>query len=1204
MLKPPLLLQSSEFVERPDLEDIKMHNAVSFLTFCKQPDVKAMRIHMTELEEICHQADNLDALHELPTGLVELPDLTEESFRRLVEGDYTIQEAERVFPSYFHDFLRANLNDDQLRRKIDDADIEKFMKPKLMLTAPEVIKKLPIEFQDLFKAFIPKDAENLPPHRPWDHKIELLPGKEVPHSKNRPFAPAELRCIKKWIDEMKDKGWIRESKSPGAAPLLLAAKPGGGVRICHDFRGLNAITAKNRYPIPLIKETLDSLCRAKWYTKLDVIAAFNRIRIAEGHEWKTAFITRFGLYEMLVTPFGLCNAPATWQAFINHILHDILDVYCTAYLDDILIYSNTRAEHTKHVRDVLQRLIDSGLTADLNKSEFFAKRTRYLGLIISVDGIRMDPTKVQAILDWKEPSKVKELQQFLGFANFYRRFIRGYSMIARPLTRLLRKDTPWRWVTDQKTAFAQLKKAFTEAPVLAYYDYTKKSVVETDASDWACGGVLSQYDDDGVLRPVAFFSAKHSLTECNYEIYDKELLAIVKALEEWQPELEGNAHPEPFEIKTDHKNLEYFMTTKNLNQRQMRWAEFLSRFNFRITYRPGHKAVLPDALSRLPGHKPHPDAPDDRLQNRKRALLPPNKFDPSLLEQLIEEAHEADDAESLAPVSLALEAMDDQPLDELVTVAYQRNEFAQKIVEAMQEPERRRWPKPIARELRVDYSECSLINGKVYFRHRLFVPDDPELRMQVIWRTHSSGPAGHPGRVKTLDLMNRTYWWPRMSKDVADFVKACELCFRTKTPRSAPPGFLKPLEVPFRSWSHISIDYVVDLPPCTRNGVTYKHILVVVDRLTKMRHFIAVTGLTVEELTNQFTARVYVLHGAPDNVVSDRGSQFISAFWRRFSERINCALSPSSAYHPETDGQSEIVNSATNRYLRAFTNFFQDDWVDWLPLAEFAQNNQVNETTGVSPFFANYGFNPRLGIEPPRPRPQGLSQHEKQEYLKADNIADRFDRILAQLKALAHQAQDRYEENAATRRSQSDQYKTGDQVMIDTGNMKTNRPKKKWDDNWVGPYKVLRTYPGAVVVELPPDIKISNTFHVSKVRRWANRSGLPGQDRLNEKDRKNTRGRVLERDDDGTIVPKWEFETILDCHNEDGLNYLVKWKHHAPTWQPADDLRDNVDLVREWHRNHPRKPGPPAWALPEPPRVQSSEPAPRRRSLRMSARSG
>ena len=1177
---------SGQDQKRPNLDDIRSVRAVNFTQFCKQKGVKVMRVHMAELVELVKQEEqrqeNVQHFEELPTGLIEIPNLAEESFRRLVDGDYTMEEACKVLPEYFHSFLEENLrttDTEFLRRKVVDADIEKFMKSKPTLTREDISRRLPKEHRHQIEAFLPKNAEELPPHRPWDHKIEIMPGKQPPYYKNRPLSPAELRCVKKWIDEMLDKGFIRESTSPAAAPLLLAAKPGGGVRICHDYRGLNNVTIKNRYPLPLIRETLDSLCGAKFYTKLDVIAAFNRVRIAEGHEWLTAFITRFGLFEMLVTPFGLCNAPATFQNYINHVLHDILDDYCTAYLDDVLVFSKTRAEHTKHVEEVIHRLGAAGLQIDIGKSEFYTKKTKYLGLIISTDGMTMDPEKVQALQAWKDPTSVKELQQFLGFANFYRRFIQGYSTLITPMTKLLRKDVNWAWESEQADAFKALKKAFTTAPVLAYFDYTKRTVVETDASNWASGGVLSQFNDDGKLRPVAFFSSKHTVAECNYEIYDKELLAIVKALEEWRPELQGTENP--FEIITDHKNLQTFMSTKQLNQRQVRWAEFLSQFNFVIMYRPGSKATLPDALSRLPGTKPK-DGDDERLRHRAQVILSPERIDPMILEELLHESRNANDAEYVA--ALGPEAAE-KSLDELIRAGYQENELAQEMVAALRDRETRRWPKKIRKLLRCDKSECSLLDGQVYFRQRLFVPDAPDLRLEVVHRSHSSGPAGHPGRVKTLDLLNRTYWWPGISQFTAAFVKGCALCFRTKTPRSSPPGFLKPLEVPARPWTDISIDYVTTLPACLRNGKIYEHILVVVDRLTKMRHLIPVTGLSTEELVEAFVNYIYKLHGAPSTIVSDRGSQFVSDFWRRLSERLKVRLRPSSAWHPETDGQTEIVNAAVNKYLRAFVSFTQDDWVDYLPLAEFAMNNQVNESTGISPFFANYGFNPHLGIEPAGPCPPTLSAQAKKEFFRADAVANRFERILTQLKALARISQQRYEHNANTRRDEGALFRKNDMVMVSLENMKTNRPKKKWDDKWDGPYPVLAVYRGAVVVDLPDHIRVNKSFHTSKVRLWEPEE-IPGQADINTSERRNVKGRVVERDDNGNVEEKWEFEKILDVHNEDpkGLTYEIKWRHHKDTtWQLEDDLKGCERAVQRFHELNPGKPGPPVWAQNSPP---------------------
>jgi transposase InsO family protein len=417
-----------------------------------------------------------------------------------------------------------------------------------------------------------------------------------------------------------------------------------------------------------------------------------------------------------------------------------------------------------------------------------------------------------------------------------------------------------------------------------------------------------------------------------------------------------------------------------------------------------------------------------------------------------------------------------------------------------------------------------------------------------------------------------------MSKDVEYYVRACELCTRTKSPRSAPQGFLQPLPVPFRAWSDISVNYITPLPVCERQGVRYKHLLVVVCRLTKMRHFIPVTGLSAEELVTAFVGRVYSLHGCPENIVSDRGTQFVSQFWTHLSERLGIALRPSSAFHPETNGQTERINSGVEQYLRAFMNFHQDDWVDWLPLAEFASNNVVSETTGVSPFFANYGFHPRLGVEPSSPCPPNLTPAQRSQFYRANTVASRFERILDQLKALAKQSQQRAEDNANVHREDAYNYEVGDEVYIDTRNMKTNRPLKKGDDKWIGPFKVLEVYPRACRIELPNRVRIFPVFHNHLLRPKDPRAqGLPGQAAINEAESRNTRGRVLERED-GTMEPveKWEFEKILDCHDEDGLNY-VKWRHHPPTRQPASDLRGQDKVLLDFHRENPDKPGPPAW---------------------------
>lgn len=298
---------------------------------------------------------------------------------------------------------------------------------------------LPLWYQEFLYVFDKKAANTLPPHRESDHKIELLPGKSPPAGPLYNMSVDELKVLKKWLEENLAKGFIRSSKSPAASPVLFAKKPGGGLRLCVDYRGLNAITIKNRYPLPLVQETLSRLAQAKYYTTLDINSAFNRIRIAEGHEWMSAFNTRLGLYESLVMPFGMTNAPATFQAYINKTLHPWLDVFCTAYIDDVLIYSNTLEEHRQHVKTVLQALREAGLQCDIRKCQFDKQEVKYLGMIIATAGVRIDPAKVEAITSWATPEKVKDIQAFLGFANFYRRFISGFSKIVKPLINLCKK---------------------------------------------------------------------------------------------------------------------------------------------------------------------------------------------------------------------------------------------------------------------------------------------------------------------------------------------------------------------------------------------------------------------------------------------------------------------------------------------------------------------------------------------------------------------------------------------------------------------------------------------------------------------------------------------------------------------------------------------------------------------------------------------
>ncbi|KAK3563038.1 hypothetical protein QTP86_014292 [Hemibagrus guttatus] len=432
--------------------------------------------------------------------------------------------------------------------------------------------RIPTCYAPFSDIFCPKRASKLPPHRPWDCAIDLLPGEPVPRGRIYPLSIPEEKAMEKYIKEALAQGYIRPSTSPAASSFFFVAKKDGGLRPCIDYRALNQITVKFRYPLRLVPAALEHLRGATIFMKLDLRSAYNLIRICEGDEWKTAFIIPTGHYEYLVMPYGLANAPSVFQDFIHEVLREFLHRCVLVYIDNILIYSRSLAEHRQHVAEVLGRLREFQLFLKAEKCSFH------------------------------QPSV-----QFLG------RFISNYSSIADPLTNLLRnKPKSLLWSPAAEEAFNTLKRAFTTTPLLIHPDPDKPFIVEVDASTTGVGAVLSQQQGNpSRLHPCAFFSHKLNPAERNYDIGNRELLAIKLALEEWRHWLEGARHP--FLVLTNHKNLEYLRAAKWLNPRQARWALFFTRFEFSISYRPGSKNTKADALSCMFAPEESPEMPEPIL---------------------------------------------------------------------------------------------------------------------------------------------------------------------------------------------------------------------------------------------------------------------------------------------------------------------------------------------------------------------------------------------------------------------------------------------------------------------------------------------------------------------------------------------------------------------------------------------------------------
>lgn len=1030
------------------------------------------------------------------------------------------------------------------------ADIEKALRVKEKID-PRI--KLPPRYLSLVEVFSQQEADKLPPHRPGvDHHIdfELQDGKEpsLPRKPLYNMSREMLLVLRKTLTELLEKGFIRVSSSSAAAPVLFVKKPGGGLRFCVDYRALNEITRKDRYPLPLIRETLRALSRAKWFTKLDVIAAFNKMRIAAGDEYKTAFTTRFGLFEWLVCPFGLANAPSSFQRWINSLLQEWLDDFVTAYLDDILIYtSGSREDHEMKVHEVLQRLKDNGIQLDINKCEFSVKKVKYLGFIVAAEvGIEMDPEKVKAIMMWERPTTVRGVRSFIGFANFYRSFIRDYSGIVAPLTDLTKKENQlskknFALTPPAIASFEYLKRAFVSAPILLNYDPEKEAIIECDASGYVTGGTLMQYDDAGVLRPVAFMSKKMSPAECNYEIYDKEMLAIIRCAEEWDDLL----RPIKFTVRTDHRNLGYYKEVQKLTERQIRWMQTLSRYTFKLEYKPGKLNVLADALSRRDQDMPQGDE-DDRIKARSLQFLKPHQYDGIPTVSVII-------AKVLACTN-EIEISPDNSLQELWDQSMDIDETYGRLVEVARQ-QGRQLP-PDLKLLRISPADLSLTGRHLRYRSRFWVPDHEPLRTKLLQETHDGYLTGHPGKNLMIGIISRQYFWPGMANDVRTFVRNCKACGRNTVWRDRKQGLLQPLPVPEQVWSEISMDYITELPKTERR---FENILVITDRLSKGVIFIPVADLSAETLAQVMIEKYVAYHLLPSAIVSDRGASFVNGVWACLCKLLNVKQRLSTAYHPETDGSTERMNQTLEEYLRHYCTYYQTNWDQLLPLAQAAINARDATSIGMSPFFLTHGYHPRTGsgIALPNDLPEvsrSPAEGAQQIVQKLRHCSD-----LAQ-SVMAH-AQQRQQEIADRKRDPAPSYKVGDRVWLDRRNIKVAPLRKKKLSALHDQYNIVDVI-GPNACRLDTEGSLHNVFHNTLLRPVAH-DPFPSQviD--------DTRPEPIEMDGD---EPMYGLDEILDVQvikQASGRRtnlvrqFLCKWEGWAqPTWNIEEFCQGTEALNR------------------------------------------
>ncbi|KAF5781372.1 putative nucleotidyltransferase, Ribonuclease H [Helianthus annuus] len=854
----------------------------------------------------------------------------------------------------------------------------------------------------------PEDLPGLPPHRQVEFQIELAPGAAPIARAPYRLAPIELEELSKQLQELLEKGFIRPSSSPWGAPVLFVKKKDGTFRMCIDYRELNKVTVKNRYPLPRIDDLFNQLQGSSYYSKIDLRSGYHQLRVRDEDVSKTAFRTRYGHYEFLVMPFGLTNAPAVFMDLMNRVCKPYLDKFVIVFIDDILIYSKSQEEHEQHLRLILELLRKEQLYAKFSKCDFWLREVHFLGHVVNKDGIHVDPSKVDSIRNWPTPRTPTEIRQFLGLAGYYRRFIKDFSKIAQPLTLLTQKGVTYRWGNTQETAFQHLKDRLCSAPILSLPEGTDDFVVYCDASIQGLGCVLMQRD-----KVIAYASRQLKVHEWNYTTHDLELGAVVFALKIWRHYLYGTKCT----IYNDHRSLEHIFRQKELNMRQRRWVELLNDYECAIKYHPGKANVVADALSRK-----------DTLPKRVRALQLTIQ---SNLPVQIRNAQ----VEALKPENVRAEALRGS-----------RQRLEQKA------------------------------DGAYYVTGRIWVLLYGGLRELVMDEAHKSRYSVHPGSDTMYHDIRTMYWWPSMKAHIATYVGKCLTCAKVKAEYQKPAGLLQQPKIPQWKWEEISMDFVTGLPRSQRGNDT---IWVIVDRLTKSAHFLAIKETDkFSTLADIYLKEVVSRHGVPTSIISDRDARFTSELWQAMHKAFGSRLDMSTAYHPQTDGQSERTIQTLEDMLRACVIDFGNSWEKHLPLVEFSYNNSYHTSIQAAPFEALYGRKCRS--------PLYWAEVGDSQITGPELIVDTTEKI-AQIRQRMAAARDRQKDYADKRRKPLE-FQVGDRVLLKVSPWKgvvRFGKRGKLNPRYVGPFEIIEKI-GKVAykLNLPAELgAVHNVFHVSNLKK-------------------------------------------------------------------------------------------------------------------------
>lgn len=1200
------------------------------------------------------------------------------------------------------------------RRRVQEERIEQEQQPR-SAAEQAVVQRLMAQFSDVFPKELPP---GLPPRRPGlEHRIRLKPHTRAPYRRPYKSGPEELKLLQETIRDMEEKGFIQRSQSRYGAPVLFTQKKDGKPRMVVDYREINRITVRNGYPLPAVDELFPVVQGSRYFSKMDLHSGYYQIRIAEEDREKTAFVTRYGSYEFLVLPMGLCNSPGTFMELMNYVFEKQLDRFVIVFLDDVLVFSKSIEEHERHMKEVLQILREQRLYAKLEKCDLVRRSVEFLGHQLGEEGLGREKGKTEEIEKWPPPKNKTEVRQFLGLAGYYRKFVQGFSEVAQPLTRLTHNEVKFEWGEAEQKAFELLKGALRTAPVLALPDASKPFVMNTDASGTAIGAVLQQDHGKG-LQPVGFWSRTLTEAQQDYPVHEQEMLAIVEACLTWRHLIQGRQ----VTVRSDHHSLQHFFTQRGLSKRQVRWMEALADFDLVIQYIKGVRNVVADALSRkatgneeqdeeagptaaeahgwetisfaramnreacrraatenqaVDANRPRPNAqgavvmPSQQCTaNRARGGRCKSKTAKGQycwvhLKQ--QEGLRVKQSGLGRKVGMGLFAERNFGLNETVALytgdwahpdsggAYALQVTRWQVIDAARtNAAPGRWAndprgsdrranarfgwnprtrvaklvtlRPIAagEEVLVSYGReywqragnvmrplpqeekggeeqvgavaaVDLVDellkeaeldeaysaerrrlralgggdragrvegGLVWIGAAMRVPDTERARTLVVQECHDAPTAGHLGRDKTLAAVKLRFVWPKMGDWVERYVASCVRCQLNKPSNQRPAGELMPLPIPARPWQQISIDFVGPLPR-TKSGKD--GIAVMVCRFSKMKHTTAVDmKMGAPAAVRVVWQEVVRLHGVPETIVHDRDPRFTAGFWRAFWAELQTQLGISTAYHPQTDGQTERENRTLVEAIRSFVGKDHTDWDEHLPALELALNSAVQASTGVSPFKMVYGREAALPVDVRLRTPVSTQANPAAGELHVQ-LNEQWERAAESLQ----RAQER-QKRLADKKRRRERFAVGDQVLLSTDNIRGVGAKElqqavKFGPRFIGPFAVERVVNrNAYRLELPPSFGIHPTVNVSRLRRYVDGSAEFPM-RAAEHWRPEAEA-VLDANGD----KEWEVERVLAQRGSNRRRqYLVLWRGFPlweATWEAAENLANAGEKLRQFER--------------------------------------